>query len=112
MTGPTPKNLDTAELSLPLRQLTRARTWTGDTEWYTPPDILEAAREVLGTIDLDPASSAAQQALSPVKAANYFTIKNSGLDRPWFGRVWLNPPYARGWIDRFVAKIVQSYRDG
>jgi DNA N-6-adenine-methyltransferase Dam len=100
------------EVSLPPRQVTRARTWTGDVEWYTPPDILEAAREVLGAIDLDPASSDAQQARSPVKAAQYFTITNSGLERPWRGRVWLNPPYARGWIDLFAAKIVQAYRSG
>jgi ParB family chromosome partitioning protein len=104
-------NVPATDLSLPPRQLTRARTWTGDTEWYTPPDILEAAHEVLGAIDLDPASSDAQQALSPIKAAIYFTVENSGLDRPWRGRIWLNPPYARGWIDRFVEKMVQSYRD-
>ena len=108
------ENLDvpSTELLLPARQLTRARTWTGNTEWYTPPDILVAACKVLGAIDLDPASSDAQQALSPVKAVRYFTVENSGLDRPWCGRVWLNPPYARGWIDRFVAKTVQSYRSG
>ena len=105
-------NISSADLLLPPRQLTRARTWTGDVEWYTPPDILEAACEVLGAIDLDPASSDAQQAQAPVKAANYFTVENSGLDRPWCGRIWLNPPYARGWIDRFVEKMVQSYRSG
>jgi phage N-6-adenine-methyltransferase len=114
MTAAMIEDLDasSADSLLPPRQLTRARTWTGDTEWYTPPDILEAACEVLGGIDLDPASSEAQQALSPVKAASYFTVENSGLDRPWCGRVWLNPPYARGWIDRFVVKMVQSYRSG
>jgi hypothetical protein len=98
--------------ALPARQLTRARTWTGDTEWYTPPAILEAAHEVLGAIDLDPASSDAQQELSPVKAARYHTVDDSGLDVPWRGRVWLNPPYGRGWIDRFVAMMVQSYQAG
>jgi hypothetical protein len=98
--------------ALPARQLTGARTWTGDTEWYTPPAILEAAHEVLGAIDLDPASSDAQQELSPVKAARYHTVDDSGLDVPWRGRVWLNPPYARGWIDRFVAMMVQSYQAG
>jgi ParB family chromosome partitioning protein len=89
-------------IDLPQRQITRARTWTGDTEWYTPADILEAAVEVMGGIDLDPASSDAQQAQAPVKASQYFTIENNGLERPWCGRVWLNPPYARGWVDLFV----------
>jgi ParB family chromosome partitioning protein len=99
-------------IDLPRRQITRARTWTGDTEWYTPADLLEAAYEVMGGIDLDPASSDAQQAQAPVKASQYFTVENSGLERPWCGRVWLNPPYARGWIDLFVNKIVTSYQSG
>ena len=67
---------------------------------YTPPAILEAAHEVLGcAIDLDPASSDAQQELSPVKAARYHTVDDEvGLTSTWRGRVWFNPPYARGWI--------------
>lgn len=99
-------------LDLPRRQITRTRTWTGEIEWYTPPDILKSAYEVMGGIDLDPASSDAQQAQALVKAKQYFTIANNGLERPWHGRVWLNPPYARGWIDLFVEKMVTSYRSG
>jgi ParB family chromosome partitioning protein len=105
----TPQGLP---LDLPPRQITRARTWTGDTEWYTPAPILAAACEVMGGIDLDPASSDAQQAKATVKAARYFTIMDNGLERPWRGRIWLNPPYARGWIDLFAAKMVRSYEAG
>jgi phage N-6-adenine-methyltransferase len=107
------QNVETGEKPvIPPRQITRARTWTGDTEWYTPPNLIVAAAAVMGGIDLDPATSDAQQACSPVKVADYFTIENNGLDKPWNGRVFLNPPYARGWVDRFVEKMVASYRTG
>lgn len=62
-------------------------------EWYTPPKYIEAAREVMGGIDLDPASC--QQANWTVKAGMYFTKEENGLMHPWWGRVWLNPPYGR-----------------
>jgi phage N-6-adenine-methyltransferase len=101
-----------AVAAIPARQITRARTWTGDTEWYTPQNILEAAAEVLGAIDLDPASSAAQQAHAAVKATRYFTIADNSLEQRWRGRVFCNPPYARGWIDVFVEKMVSAYRAG
>jgi len=96
--------------AIPARQITRARTWTGDVEWYTPQYILEAAAEVLGAIDLDPASSAAQQAHATVKADVYFTVTDDSLSQRWRGRVFLNPPYARGWIDAFVEKMVRAYQ--
>jgi phage N-6-adenine-methyltransferase len=105
--------IETGEMiDIPPRQITRARTWTGDTEWYTPSHIIEAAAAVMGTIDLDPATSDAQQARAAVKATRYFTIENNGLNKPWNGRVFLNPPYARGWVDQFVAKMVAAYRTG
>jgi phage N-6-adenine-methyltransferase len=98
--------------AIPTRQITRARTWTGFTEWYTPGNILETAVEVMGAIDLDPASSEAQQAHSPVKAARYFTIADNSLEQRWRGRVFCNPPYARGWIDAFVNKMISAYQAG
>lgn len=80
-------------------------------EHYTPGYIIEAAREVLGGISLDPASCAAAQGI--VQADYYFTAEDdgltihwgpSGLDldyRPDPWTVWLNPPYGRRdkWID-------------
>lgn len=83
---------------------------TGENEWYTPEEYLEAARDVLGSIDLDPASSNTAQA--KVRAGTYFTKEIDGLAREWHGRVWLNPPYAQPYIAEFVSKMVAERRSG
>ncbi len=62
-------------------------------EWYTPARYIEAAREVMGSIDLDPASCI--QANWVVKAGMYFNQEENGLIQPWWGNVWINPPYGR-----------------
>ena len=79
---------------------------TGNNERYTPSHIIEAARACMGGIDLDPASCA--EANETVRAANYFDAEMDGLKRHWYGRVWLNPPYGRGEIDAFVARLLES----
>ncbi len=67
-------------------------------EWLTPPSILE----LLGDFDLDPCA--------PINrpwnmAKNHFTIKDDGLTKDWYGRVWCNPPY--GLIaDKWLSKLV------
>ena len=44
---------------------------SGNTEYYSPIDIVDAARYVMGGIDLDPASSALANAR--IGATHYFT---------------------------------------
>jgi phage N-6-adenine-methyltransferase len=83
---------------------------TGQPEWYTPAPYIEAARRVLGAIDLDPASSALAQ--ETVKATTYYTVKDDGLSKAWKGRVWLNPPYTSGLVDKFTAKLCGHVTDG
>src|SRR5690606_11656845 len=83
---------------------------TGNNEWYTPATYIDAARDVLGKIDLDPASSERAQAV--VKAERYFTADDDGLDSNWFGNVWLNPPYSRDLLPSFVDKLVCEVREG
>ena len=78
--------------------------FTGDNEWYTPTDYIEAAREVMGTIDLDPASTEFGQ--KKVKAKTFYTKENDGLKQEWKGNVWLNPPYAQPFIAQFIHKAM------
>ena len=79
---------------------------SGNNEWYTPAAIIEAARDCMGGIDLDPASS--KQAQETVRAARWFGIDDDGLAQTWAGKVWLNPPYARGLVDRFIEKLLSE----
>ena len=84
--------------------------FTGENEWYTPTESIEAARDVLGNFDLDPASSAAAQ--RQVQATEFFDKNDDGLTRTWRGRVWLNPPYSQPAIGEFVSKLVAELYAG
>lgn len=59
-------------------------------EHFTPPDIVERARRVMGGIDLDPASCA--EANAWIRAERFFTRQDDGFTRAWQGRVFCNPP--------------------
>jgi len=77
-----------------ISQATHAMLSSESNEWYTPAEIIEAARIVLGgSIDLDPAST--PEANEVVRAKKIYTIEDNGLRWQWFGSVWLNPPYGR-----------------
>lgn len=75
---------------------------TNSDNWYTPPWLIDAARAVLGRIDLDPASCDAAQ--ETVRAATHYTEVIDGLAHEWYGCVWLNPPYSEPlpWIQRLI----------
>ena len=88
---------------------------SNNVEWYTPPEIIEAARATMGNIDLDPASSCAANKI--VKAHVYYkkpkqrtlhywngslpTVVLGASPQPalfynWFaGTVFMNHPFGR-----------------
>ena len=83
--------------------------FTGDMEWYSPPELIERARAVMGSIDCDPASCALAQRVG--RARTWFDAKRDGLKQRWTGNVWLNPPFSRGLIDQFVEKLLAERRN-
>jgi len=83
---------------------------SGENEWYTPARIIELAREVMGAIDTDPASSAI--ANETVGAATFFTATDNGLEQTWSGNVWMNPPYSQPLIAQFSDAVARKFQEG
>lgn len=83
---------------------------SGNNEWYTPMEYIEAAKRVMGVIDLDPASCAI--ANEAIGATRYYDAEANGLEHPWEGRVWLNPPYSSDLIGHFCKKLVGEFTAG
>lgn len=83
---------------------------SGNNEWYTPEKYIELARQVLGVIDLDPASC--ELANETVKAERFYSEQDNGLTKEWTGRVWMNPPYGSDLIGQFTEKFTEEYNAG
>ena len=74
------------------------RTVGKSQSWITPRHIINA----LGPFDLDPCASHPQ----PWLCAKQNWI-DEGLDRPWHGVVWLNPPFDRYEVGKWVRKLAE-----
>jgi len=70
----------------------------GKDEWLTPPDILSK----LGPFCLDPCSPIVRPWDT---AAQHYHVNDNGLEQPWTGRVWCNPPFGQEavkWLRRMA----------
>ena len=76
-------------------------------DYFTPTELLGAARDAMGDIDLDAASH--WLANKTHQVPDYFDINRSAFDNRWYGRVWLNPPYGDNapWF-REIARYLDS----
>jgi ParB family chromosome partitioning protein len=81
---------------------------SGENEWYTPQKYIDLAFEVMGNIDLDPAST--EEANRVIQASKYFNKDQDGLKQEWYGRVWMNPPYAQPLIEDFCKKLISEIK--
>ena len=101
------------EKSIPIREVDINKPHvshnSGENEWYTPIEYINKAKEVMGSIDLDPASSII--ANKTVNADKIYTIDDNGLEQKWNGNVWLNPPYSSDLIGKFANKLVDSFKN-
>jgi hypothetical protein len=67
--------------------------------WLTPPEIVAA----LGLFDLDPCGCV----FAPWSfAEQIYDGFNDGLELPWCGRVWLNPPYGPQ-LGKWLARLAE-----
>jgi phage N-6-adenine-methyltransferase len=63
--------------------------------WETPAWLLEILYQVFGAFDLDPCSSTHNRRNASVRAKVHYTVDDDGLNLPWHGKVFVNPPYGR-----------------
>jgi len=68
-------------------------------DWETPQELFGPLNAEF-SFTLDVAANSAN-----AKCEKYFTEKENGLERPWSGVVWCNPPYGRDvpeWIKKAI----------
>lgn len=72
----------------------------------TKRELWEPLSTAVGGFDLDPAAGC-----EPTKiATERYTETDNGLQQPWYGTVWLNPPFSEK--TRWYKRLVDQYRNG
>ena len=79
--------------------------------WTTPPHIIESLIDVFGVFDLDPCSETSDNKKRNSRAKIGYTAKDNGLKKPWFGTVFVNPPYGRT-VGQWVEKCYSEAKKG
>lgn len=76
--------------------------------WQTPAWVYEGIAERIGGFDLDPCSGES----TTIGEWNYYlSLGMDGLQWPWFGDVWVNPPFSfkSDWVEHAVEQ--HEYND-
>lgn len=76
-----------------------------DNEYATPPEIWRPLGRAVGGWDLDPCSGAEPHPIAPTR----YTKEDDGRSKPWFGSVFVNPPWSSNGDgsakDRWMTKV-------
>lgn len=107
--GDLPRRATSSSVGLlPEPTETAARHSCDSPEWYSPTLLVKGAREVMGGIDLDPASH--EEANTRLQVPRFYSKEENGLLLPWFGRVFHNPP--GGLVGEFWKKALKEWERG
>lgn len=79
--------------------------------WTTPPHIINKLIGVFGIFDLDPCAESSDIKKRNSKSILAYTKKDNGLINPWFGTVFVNPPYSRS-VGQWVKKCYEEDKKG
>jgi len=74
--------------------------------WYTPPEIVALIQQCLQGITLDPCADDGKH----IESCYHLTVADDGLSHPWFGRVFMNPPYSCPGV--WIAKLQEEFNSG
>lgn len=80
--------------------------------WYTPQIYIDAVRELMRDIDIDPATDERVQKRIKAKTYHTDTPEKDAFNFPWYGRMFLNPSYTEGVWERFINKGIDEYLSG
>ena len=76
---------------------------------YPTPQLIERARQVMGSIDYDPTADAVQQVL--VDATSVPGVETNPLTEHWHGNVWVSPKGAVRNTRLWLNKTINEYRN-
>ena len=74
-------------------------------EWPTPQILFDSLHDEFN-FTLDPCASSEN-----AKCSNFYTREDNGLEQPWHGSVFMNPPYGRE-MRKWIAKAYEESRKG
>jgi hypothetical protein len=77
----------------------RKQNYSPNDDYFTPRWIFEGLN-----LEFDLDVSSPEDGVPWINCKKFYSLQNDGLIQPWFGKVWMNPPFSkqRPWIEKFI----------